>query len=264
MFNMLTATLGGLIKDYRIKKRLSQLEVSLRIGWKDSTRLSKIEQGRVGKPTRKTVDKIIEALGLTDQEKGEFLLTGSYLPTDKETDRAIRTVGEKILTWPYPAYLMDFSWRTLLINQPAIDIFKFPQELLRIVRKINFNVLGGAATKWPMEIFKGDDKDTLKPLDQTLVAQFKAEHLGKENEKWYKHLVNSFMGDASFRKLWDTIDATDYHKKLYDYEYKLIKWPNGKIITYHIFDSKLVFDRRFIVVLYLQEKNSLKITNTIN
>jgi len=51
---MLTATLGGLIKDYRIKKRLSQLEVSLRIGWKDTTRLSKIEQGRVGKPIRKT------------------------------------------------------------------------------------------------------------------------------------------------------------------------------------------------------------------
>jgi len=40
---MITATLGGLIKDFRIKKRLSQFDVSLRIGWKDTSRLSKIE-----------------------------------------------------------------------------------------------------------------------------------------------------------------------------------------------------------------------------
>ena len=73
---MLISTLGGLIKDYRIKKRLSQLEVSLRIGWKDSTRLSKIEQGRVGRPTRPTLDKIMGALSLSEQEKGQMLLTG--------------------------------------------------------------------------------------------------------------------------------------------------------------------------------------------
>ena len=250
---MATATLGGLIKDYRIKKRLSQLEISLRIGWKDSTRLSKIEQGRVGKPARETVDKIIRALELTGQEKGEFLLTGNYLPTDKEIDQVIKSVGQKILMWPYPAYLMDFGWRMLLINQPTIDIFGFPQELLQTARKVKPNLLESVTTKWPMEIFKGDDKKTLKPLAETLVAQFKAEHLGKENEKWYKQLINNLSNNEVFRKLWNTISASDYHKKLSEYEYKLIKWPNGKIITYHVFDSKLVFDKRFIAVLYLQE-----------
>jgi len=141
-----------------------------------------------------------------------------------------------------------------LINQPTIDTFGFPQELLHTARKVKPNLLESATTKWSMEIFKGDDEKTLKPLDQTLIAQFKAEHLGKENEKWYKQLISKLAINTSFRKLWNTIDASDYHKKLYEYEYKLLKWPNGKKITYHVFDSKLVFDKRFIVVLYLQEK----------
>jgi transcriptional regulator with XRE-family HTH domain len=252
---MITATLGGLIKDYRIKKRLSQLEISSRIGWKDSTRLSKIEQGRAGKPTRKTVDKIIEALKLTDQEKGEFLLTGGYLPTDEEITQVIKVFGKKIMDWPYPAYLMDFSWRILLINQPTVDVFNFPKELLlKTALKIKPNLLEITIRDWHIEIFKGDDKKTLKPLAQTLVAQFKTEQLGRENEKWYNQLIGNLSKNSTFRNLWNTIDAGDYHKKLFEYEYKLVKWPNSKTITYHVFDSKLVSDRRFIVVLYLQDK----------
>src|SRR3990167_1866129 len=108
---MITATLGGLIKDYRIKKRLPQFEVSLRIGWKDTSRLSKIEQGRVGKPTRETIEKIIKALELNEQEKGEFLFTGGYLPTDQEIKKVIEPVRDKIQNCPHPAVFIDFSWR---------------------------------------------------------------------------------------------------------------------------------------------------------
>ncbi|MDP2586113.1 MAG: helix-turn-helix transcriptional regulator [Candidatus Levybacteria bacterium] len=250
---MSTATLGGLIKDYRIKKRLSQLEVSLKIGWKDSTRLSKIEQGRAGKPTRKTVDKIIAALNLTNQEKGEFLLTGSYLPTDKEIDQVIKSVCKQILTWPYAAYLIDFSWRLLLVNQHAIDLFGFPQTFLKEVRKANINLLEGTIRKFPNETFKGNYKENLKPIAPTLISQFKSEHLGKENEKWYKELINRFSTNPSFNKLWNTISADDYHEKLSEYEYVLKKWPNGKIVTHHVFESTLVSDKRFTVVLQLRE-----------
>lgn len=35
---------------------------------------------------------------------------------------------------------------------------------------------------------------------------------------------------------------------------KTLKWPNGKETIYHVFDSRLVKDRRFIAVLYLQDK----------
>ena len=86
-------TLGGLIKTYRINKRLSQFDVALAIGWKDTSRLSKIEQGRV-KPTRPVVEKIMAALNLSSEERGEFLLTGGYLPSDEEITKVIKIVKE--------------------------------------------------------------------------------------------------------------------------------------------------------------------------
>ena len=100
---MITATLGGLIKDYRIKKRLSQFDVSLRIGWKDTSRLSKIEQGRVGKPTRETIEKIIKALGLSQYERGSMLLSCGIVPTREEIKNAIFRLRETIGTFKYPS-----------------------------------------------------------------------------------------------------------------------------------------------------------------
>lgn len=253
----MTATLGGIIKDYRIRKRLSQLDLSLRIGWKDSSRLSKIEQGRVERPSRQTADKINSALELTEQEKGDFLLSGGYLPTDPEIKHVINIVDKKIKLWPYPAYLMDFSWRILSINQPAIDVFGFPQKLLDNVHKININLLDYLITPKEIEILKGDDKDTLKPLDQTMIAQFKAEHLGKENERWYKEIITRLVKNDEFRHLWNSVTANNYHKKLYEYEYKMVKYPKtNKILRYHVFDSKLVFDKRFSVTLYLEDSHT--------
>ena len=134
---MITATLGGLIQDYRIKKRLSQFDVSLRIGWKDTSRLSKIEQGRVGKPTRETIEKIIKALELNQQEKGQLLYAGGYLPTDEEIEDIIKKVRTKIDSWRYPAYLLDFSWRMLYTNGITTHVFILPKNWKTIVRKLS-------------------------------------------------------------------------------------------------------------------------------
>lgn len=138
---MQTATLGGLIKDYRIRKRLSQLEVSMNIGWSDTTRLSKIEQGRVSKPSRETVEKIISALQLTPKERGDFLLVGGYLPTDQEIKKIIREFGNRVLEWPHPAYLIDFSWRVLLINNKTAQIFGLSPAFVKKITKNKPNLL---------------------------------------------------------------------------------------------------------------------------
>lgn len=253
---MLTATLGGLIKDYRIRKRLSQLEVSLRIGWKDTSRLSKIEQGRVGKPTRKTAEKIIEALGLSEQEKGEFLLVGGYLPTDEEIKRAIREVKEKVDNWPYPAVFIDFSWRCLLVNQATIETFGFPKDFINQVPKVKPNLLElviAPKELLPVDIFKGDSEKNLKPFPIAQVAQFKFEQLGRENDDWYKKLVGRLIKNPEFRKIWVEVNPSNSHKKLLDYEYKIIKWPNNEKPEkiFHVFSSRLISDQRFQLILYL-------------
>lgn len=253
---MLTATLGGLIKDFRIKKRLSQQEVSLRIGWKDTSRLSKIEQGRVGKPTRKTIDKVIKALGLTEQEKGEFLLVGGYLPTEEEIKKAVDETKEKINNWPYPAVLIDFSWRCLMVNRGIIETFGFPRDFINQVSKLKPNLLGMVIAPkdfMPVKILKGDCENNVKPFAIAQTAQFKFEQLGREDDEWYKRLVGKLTKNPKFRKIWLSVQDDTYHKKLLDYEYKIIKWPNGEKPEqkYHVFSSRLISDQRFQITLYL-------------
>lgn len=253
---MLTATLGGLIKDYRIKKRLSQLEVSLRIGWQDTSRLSKIEQGRVSKPRIETIEKIIKALELDDQEKGEFLFAGGYLPTDLEIKQAIAEVAGKIDSWSYPAYLMDFSFRWLYANLHTIKVAGYPSKFKKVVIKNRPNFLEFPflpKEQFNIEVLKGEDIDNLKPFQVAQIAAFKTENLHYQNESWYKSLIKSLMKYEDFRKLWPKISLKDYHKKLFDYEYKrMIGEYNGKkqSLDFHLQTAKLITNPRFQVVLY--------------
>lgn len=258
---MLTATLGGLIKDYRIKKRLSQLEVSLRIGWKDTSRLSKIEQGRVGKPTRETIDKVIRALDLTNQEKGEFLLVGGYLPTKEEIKVVIKKVKHRIDAWSYPAYLMDFSWRWLTANQLTFKVIKMPLGQKKMVEKVKPNFLEFPflpPEQLRVTITKGEDKEHLKSFKIAQIAAFKTENSRYLNEGWCKKLIRSLMKYEEFRKLWPKIGQDDYHKKLLDYEYKRFSGVyDGKkqVLDFHLLTAKLIEDPRFQIVLCYPANN---------
>lgn len=252
---MFIATLGGLIKDYRIKKRLSQLEVSLRIGWKDTSRLSKIEQGRVGKPTRETIEKVIRALELTEQERGEFLLIGGYLPTDVEIRKAIKEIGLKVDDWPYPSYVVDFSWRSIYTNQATILTLNLPKKYIEDWNKRRLNMLRLSflsKDELPIDILKGEDKNNLKPFKLAQIATYKTENFKYQNEKWYQKTVQSLMNDKYFRKLWPVVDLKMYYKKLYDYEYKrLTGIYEGKkrSLNFHLLTAKMISDPRFQMVM---------------
>lgn len=253
---MITATLGGLIKDYRIKKRLSQLEVSLHIGWQDTTRLSKIEQGRVGKPTRETIEKIIKALDLNEQEKGDFLFIGGFLPSEEEIKEAIDETSQKIDNWPYPAYLMDFSFRWLYTNLHTIKTAGYGPEFKKVIIKnrpsfLEFPFL--PKEQFSIEIFKGEDINSLKPFEIAQVAAFKSENERYQNESWYKKLVKYLMKYDKFREVWPRVTLKDYHKKLFDYEYKRMVGVYGgkkKSLDFHLQTAKLITDPRFQVILY--------------
>jgi transcriptional regulator with XRE-family HTH domain len=253
---MLTATLGGLIKDYRIKKRLSQIDVALQLGWKDTSRLSKIEQGRVGKPNRQTAEKIITALGLTDQERGNFLLVGGYLPTDDEIKVVLKENIEKIDAWQYPSYLMDFSFRWLYTNKHTLTAANIPTTQTVWVKENRPNFLMFpfvSKDQLPAEIMKGEDANNLKPFAVAQIAAFKTENEQYQNESWYKNLVKDLMKFDLFRELWPKIDLTEYHKKLFDYEYKQMTGiHNGKKVAlqFHVSTGKVIKDPRFQLVIY--------------
>lgn len=251
---MHSATLGGLIKDFRLQKRLSQQEVSLRIGWSDTSRLSKIEQGRVSKPARKTAEKIIKALDLNDQEKGEFLLVGGYLPTDKEIKKALKDLIPQVDNWSYPAYIMDFSWRFLYTNALNLLVFNLPLSWKQVALKNKPNVLNFPflpKDQFPVDVEKGEDEKNLKPFAIALIAAFKSENLKFQNESWYTKTVQALMNFEKFRELWPKITAVDYPKKLLDFEYKKITGIyEGKkgSLKFHLLTAKIINDPRFQVV----------------
>lgn len=253
---MMTATLGGLIKDYRIKKRLSQIDISLKLGWKDTSRLSKIEQGRAGKPNRDTAERIMRALDLTEQERGSFLLVGGYLPTNEEISKILKENKQKIDTWQYPAYLMDFSFRWLYSNPKTLFSANIPLGKIDwiIETKPNFLEFPFVPKEvLPVEVMKGEDKVNLKPFSIAEIAAFKTENEQYQNESWYQKLVKDLMKYDQFRELWPKVDQSLYHKKLFDYEYKTMAGVyHGKKMTlhFHISTGKVISDPRFQVILY--------------
>lgn len=201
---MSTATLGGLIKDYRIKKRLSQLEVSLRIGWQDTSRLSKIEQGRVGKPTRETVEKIIKALELDQQEKGEFLFIGGYLPTEEEIINIRKKLSPIVSNWSYPAAIFDFSWRAIDQNKANIDVYQISSELNHRIFNEHLRVLEILfdPNLKQNKFLKGNHLKGWYSFLSSVIVNFKYEQKKRVKEKWYIYHLKDMLLNPTFRKLW--------------------------------------------------------------
>ena len=247
------ATLGGLIKDFRIQKRISQLEVATKVGWSDTTRLSKIEQGRTNKPTRSVTDRILDALGISEGEKNELLLFGGYIPDPAEIKKATNDVSEKIDNWPYPSYLIDFTWRLLYSNIPGTKTFYAPSN--QVLRKGGVNLLEFPFfPDLPLEIYKGEDENNVAPFTVAQIGQFKIEEHIRSEESWYRKLIGRLMKNETFRQTWAKVTSNTYKKKLVDYEYKIVKgsWTGKKqTLRFHILTSKLISDPRFQLVMYL-------------
>ncbi|WP_317492532.1 helix-turn-helix domain-containing protein [Haloechinothrix sp. LS1_15] len=116
------ASVGELLRAWRLRRKFSQLELSLRAGV--STRhLSFIETGR-SKPTSTMIDTLATSLELALRERNRLLLAGGYAPryTERALDEpgmdAIRAGIRQVLRGhePYPAVLVDSDWNLVEAN----------------------------------------------------------------------------------------------------------------------------------------------------
>jgi len=250
-------SLGALIKHYRMQKRLSQLDIASAIGWKDTSRLSKIEQGRVRRPTKKLLEKILDALNLSVEERGEFLLTGGYLPNNEDIRKVIKSLHSKINNWPYPAYLIDFSWRLIVWNDATAKIFHIRPQTQKKLLKVKLNLLELpflSKEVLSIKVAKGGDEEHLKLLAEAQVARFKVEQAVWTSESWYKDLIRKMMKNTQFARLWREVEPRDYQKEFLDYEYEVIEgqWDGqSEVLRFYILTSKLIMDPRFQLVTYL-------------
>jgi transcriptional regulator with XRE-family HTH domain len=120
-----TATVGSLLRDWRQRRRLSQL--ALACDAQISTRhLSFVETGRA-RPSRELLLQLGEQLELPLRERNKLLLAGGYAPCfaehawSDEQLAAAREAVQRVLSAhdPYPALAIDGHWNLLQSNAMA-------------------------------------------------------------------------------------------------------------------------------------------------
>lgn len=137
---------GELLRGWRERRRLSQLDLSIQAGI--STRhLSFVETGRAT-PSRDMIIRLAEQLDVPLRERNHLLLAAGYAPVYAETGMdtarmsAVRAAIRQVLAGhePYPAVVVDRSWNLVDANAPvalltasaAADLLAPPVNVLRL------------------------------------------------------------------------------------------------------------------------------------
>ena len=120
-----TPPLGVLLRTWRGRRRLSQMELAHRAGV-SPRHLSFVETGRA-RPSREMVLHLAEHLDVPLRERNGLLLAAGFAPAYRESDlddpslAAVRAGLERILAAhePYPAVIVDRRWNLVSANAAA-------------------------------------------------------------------------------------------------------------------------------------------------
>jgi transcriptional regulator with XRE-family HTH domain len=123
-----TVPLGSLLKDWRQRRRLSQLDLALDAGV-SARHLSFVETGR-SKPSREMVLHLAEQLDVPLRDRNHMLLAAGFAPAYEERPldgpemAPVREALDHVLTGhePYPALVVDRWWNLVAANR-SIALF---------------------------------------------------------------------------------------------------------------------------------------------
>jgi transcriptional regulator with XRE-family HTH domain len=119
---------GGLLREWRMRRRLSQLDLSVEAEV-SARHLSFVETGR-SRPSRELVLHLAEHLDVPLRERNALLLAAGYAPSYRSTPldademSPVRAALDKILAGhePYPAVVVDRRWDLVTANASALAI----------------------------------------------------------------------------------------------------------------------------------------------
>lgn len=117
------SSFGTLLRHWRERRRLSQLELGLE-ATVSARHISFIETGR-SKPSREMVVALANVLDLSLRDSNEMLLSAGYAPVYKETSlnapqmSQVRQALELLLKRqePFGAIVFDLQWNLIMANQ---------------------------------------------------------------------------------------------------------------------------------------------------
>jgi transcriptional regulator with XRE-family HTH domain len=119
-----TDSVGARLREWRDRRRLTQLEVALDAGI-SARHLSFVETGR-SKPGRELLLRVLERLEVPFREQNQLLLAAGHAPAFPERPlenpelAPVREALEVILRRhePYPAVVVDRAWNLVATNAP--------------------------------------------------------------------------------------------------------------------------------------------------
>jgi transcriptional regulator with XRE-family HTH domain len=132
-----TAPVGQLLREWRERRRLSQLELAHGAGV-SSRHLSFVETGR-SRPTSEMILRLAGHLAVPLREQNQLLLAGGFAPAHPErslhepTMSAVHEAIERVLTAhaPFPALVVDRGWDLVSANEPVYALLEgVPARLL--------------------------------------------------------------------------------------------------------------------------------------
>lgn len=129
-----TPRVGDLIKDWRTRRRMSQLDLALDAGI-SQRHLSFVESGR-SSPSRDMVEMLCERLDLPLRERNVVLLTAGYAPTYSERNLSDPSMGaarkavESVLKGhePNPALAVDRWWNLVMSNAAVAPLLGLVED----------------------------------------------------------------------------------------------------------------------------------------
>jgi transcriptional regulator with XRE-family HTH domain len=141
-----TKRVGPLLRDWRMRRRLSQLDLALEAGV-SARHLSFVETGR-SRPSAEMVLHLTERLGVPLRERNRLLLAAGHAPVFEQRDlddpemAPIRQALQQILDGhdPYPAVVVDGAWEMVAANSAvglltegvAPELLEPPLNVLRV------------------------------------------------------------------------------------------------------------------------------------
>ncbi|SDN71213.1 helix-turn-helix domain-containing protein [Geodermatophilus sp. DSM 45219] len=139
-------SVGDLLRTWRQRRRLSQLDLSTEAGV-SARHLSFVETGRA-RPSREMVLHLAEQLEVPLRERNELLLAAGFAPVygrrglDAPDMAAVRTAVDLVLTAhePFPVAVVDRSWELVAGNRGLAlltagvdpDLLEPPVNVLRL------------------------------------------------------------------------------------------------------------------------------------
>ncbi len=244
-------TSGGIrLRTLRDEAGRTQLDVELDASL-GSGYLQRVESGKVQRPERETLERILDALVARYTERRDVLEMFGYivdtpLPDVGEIEWAVEVGQRELNDVVFPAYLLDCAHRLLAWNFYVCELFNLDvaATIARIsILKVLFD------PRYQVSPLIHNPDEFYRASLRALRYQMRLFH----GETWYTQLINELLAECPlFRRYWQAVEPDEAYptaaRPLTPIEFKL---PGIGVLKFRLTAESFVKDRRFRIMYYV-------------